>query len=95
MFTAPEREALRRRLVEHARSSAEITAAALVGSAAAGSEDAWSDIDLALRLAPGADPDAVAAAWTALLEEQHGAVHHVDVRSGATLFRVFLLRSGL
>jgi RimJ/RimL family protein N-acetyltransferase/predicted nucleotidyltransferase len=95
MFTAASREALRERLVEHARSSPEITAAALVGSAAAGAEDAWSDIDLALRIAPGADQDQVAAAWTALLVEQCGAVHHLDVRSGSTLFRVFLLRDSL
>src|SRR3954447_19881630 len=82
MFTAAQRTALRDRLVEHARGSAEITAAALVGSAparsrgawsAAGSEDAWSAIAPPRRLAPGADRDEVAAAWTTLLVEEHGA----------------------
>ena len=95
MFTAGSREALRERLLEHARSSPAITAAALVGSAAAGTEDDWSDIDLALRLAQGAPQDLVAAEWTERLEREHGAAHHLDVWSGRTLFRVFLLPDSL
>ncbi|MEU4288457.1 nucleotidyltransferase domain-containing protein, partial [Kribbella sp. NPDC026596] len=77
-----------------ARSDARITGAALTGSAAIGAEDEWSDVDLALGLAVDADQDAVLADWTALLYE-HGAVHHADVWSRGTEYRVFLLSSTL
>lgn len=95
MFSIPEREALRDRLIAAARSDERITAAAVVGSGAAGGEDAWSDIDLALRLADGLKPDDVAEAWTARMYESAGAVDHVDVWSHTALYRVFLLRSSL
>ena len=58
-------------------------------------EDTWSDIDLALRLADGLEPDDVAADWTTRIYESAGAIDHVDVWSGSTLFRVFLLSSSL
>ena len=35
------------------------------------------------------------ADWTARMYAEHGAVHHLDVTSGATLYRVFLLASTL
>ncbi|MEA2142567.1 MAG: hypothetical protein QOI64_997 [Solirubrobacteraceae bacterium] len=95
MFSIAEREALRDRLIAAARSDERITAAAVVGSGANDGEDAWSDIDLALRLADRLKPDDVAAEWTTRLYESAGAVDHVDVWSDSTLFRVFLLRSSL
>jgi len=61
VFSVPEREALRDRLIAVARSDDRITAAAIVGSAANDGEDAWSDIDLALRLADDLEPVDVAA----------------------------------
>src|SRR5262245_1488028 len=45
VYTPAEREELRDSLVAAARNDPRITAAALTGSAAAGREDAWSDID--------------------------------------------------
>jgi hypothetical protein len=62
--------------------------------------DRWSDIDLALCFKPDAKPehvirDIVIRDWTDRLYRQHGAVAHVDVMRGATLFRVFLLRNTL
>lgn len=78
-----------------AREDDRVTAAALVGSAAVDREDQWSDIDLALRLADGREPADVADGYTALLYADHGAVHHLDVWKGQTLFRVFLLASSL
>ena len=95
MFSIPEREALRDRLVAAARDDDRITAAAIVGSGADDREDAWSDVDLALRLAGGVEPGDVAAEWTARIYESEGAVDHLDVWSDSTLFRVFLLRSSL
>ena len=95
VFSIPAREALRDRLIAAARADARITAAAVVGSGANDGEDAWSDIDLALRLADGLEPDDVAAEWTARIYESAGAVDHLDVWSDSTLFRVFLLSSSL
>jgi hypothetical protein len=95
VFSIRDREALRNRLIAAARADHRITAAAVVGSEAIDGEDAWSDIDLALRLADGLEPDNVAADWTTRIYESAGAVDHVDVWSGSTLFRVFLLSNSL
>ena len=95
MFSVPEREALRDRLIAVARSDDRITAAAIVGSAANDGEDAWSDIDLALRLGDDLEPVDVAAEWTTRIYESANAVDHLDVWSDSTLFRVFLLSSSL
>jgi predicted nucleotidyltransferase len=95
VFSIPEREALRDRLIAAARGDDRITAAAVVGSGANDREDAWSDIDLALRLADGLEPDDVAAEWTTRIYESASAVDHLDVWSDSTLFRVFLLSSSL
>lgn len=95
MFTVLERDKVRRSLVDRARADGAVTAAALVGSSAAGTEDEWSDIDLALRLAPGAAVLDVALVWTSAMYEEHAAVHHLDVWKGPTLYRVFLLANTL
>src|SRR5262245_17487271 len=91
MFTREDRSRVRDALIESARADARITSAALTGSAALGAEDRWSDIDLALGLAAGADRSQVIADWTDRMYREHGAVHHVDVTWGNVLFRVFLL----
>ncbi len=95
MFSIPEREALRDRLIAAARADGRITAAAVLGSGATDGEDAWSDIGLALRLADGLEPDDVAAEWTTRIYESASAVDHLDVWSDSTLFRVFLLSNSL
>ncbi|MCP9491436.1 MAG: hypothetical protein MSC31_16415 [Solirubrobacteraceae bacterium MAG38_C4-C5] len=78
-----------------AREDDRIIAAAIVGSGARDAEDAWSDIDLALRLGEGLDPHGIADDWTTRMYDHAGAVDHLDVWSDATLFRVFLLSSSL
>ncbi|MDQ3849222.1 MAG: nucleotidyltransferase domain-containing protein [Actinomycetota bacterium] len=95
MFTQRERRDLRECLIAAARVDERVTAAAVVGSAAADREDEWSDIDLAFRLAAGLEPADVADAWTGRMYEDHGAVDHLDVWSDRTLFRVFLLSSSM
>jgi len=95
VFSIPERDALRDRLIAAARADGRITAAAVLGSGATDGEDAWSDIDLALRLADGLEPDDVAGEWTTRIYESASVVDHLDVWSGSTLFRVFLLNSSL
>ncbi|MEU5154472.1 nucleotidyltransferase domain-containing protein [Glycomyces sp. NPDC021274] len=93
MFTTADRERLRDTLIATAEHDGEVVGAALVGSAATGREDAWSDIDLMLQI--DGDPDTVAERWTAAFYADHGAVHHLDVIADGVLYRVFLLESSL
>src|SRR6478672_8549055 len=95
VFTVDERERLRAALVSAAREDGRIVGAAHTGSAALGKADRWSDIDLALSVAPSARVDEVIGDWTTRMYREHGAVAHHDVRFGATVFRVFLLDSTL
>ncbi|NKE61560.1 nucleotidyltransferase domain-containing protein [Lentzea sp. PSKA42] len=92
MFTVSERDQLRRDLVNAADTDPRVVGAALTGSVAVGREDRWSDIDFALSI--DRELDAVVTDWTALMYAC-GAVSHLDVRRGAVLFRVFLMRSTL
>ena len=91
MFTDFERSALRDWLIALARTDAKVTAAAVLGSGADGRQDQWSDIDLALRLAPGQDPLGVADSWSARLSEGVQPVGQLDLWSNGALYRVFLL----
>lgn len=95
MFSIADRVQLKGQLVERARSDLRIGAAALFGSSAAKAEDAWSDIDLGLEMAPAADRDAVMADWSRAMYQQHGAADHVDVAWREGVYRVFLLKSSL
>ncbi|MFI6096802.1 nucleotidyltransferase domain-containing protein [Lentzea sp. NPDC051213] len=92
MFTVSERDQLRTDLVNAADTDPRVVGAALTGSVAVGREDRWSDIDFALSV--DREIDGVVSDWTALLYAC-GAVSHLDVRRGAVLFRVFLMRSTL
>jgi hypothetical protein len=95
MFTEKEREELRGALVSAANADAKLSGAAHLGSAAISRVDAWSDIDLALCVAPGASLADAVSAWTTRMYERHDAVAHFDVRRGETLYRVFLLKNTL
>ena len=95
IFTPEERERLRRELVAAAQNDSYLCGAAHTGSAASSLLDRWSDIDLALCLKPAAPYEQVIADWTGHLYQRHGAVAHVDVMRGTTLFRVFLLKNTL
>lgn len=95
MFDDGDRDDLRARLVEAARQDVEISAAALLGSAARGAEDRWSDIDLALRLTPGAELNGVADRWTRRLRQEETVVDQLDIHASGALYRVFLLASTL
>jgi hypothetical protein len=65
------------------------------GSAALGREGRWSDIDLALCVVRRRHRAQVVADWTDVMYGEHGAVHHLDVSHGETVYRVFLLLSTL
>jgi len=96
MFTIAERSALRDRLIRHAEADPMVAGAALVGSAARGAEDEWSDIDLVLQLAAGADERLVVEDWTSeVTDAGGGTADTLDVFADGVRYRVFLLRSSL
>ncbi len=95
MFAPADRSRFRDALVGYARDDADITGAALVGSAARGMEDVWSDIDLVLQLGPGVDEPAAVQRWTRWIDAAKGVSDTLDVWSGGVRYRVFLLRSSL
>lgn len=95
MFTPEQRTQLRSELLAWAADDKRIASAAVTGSAAAGREDRWSDVDLAFGVADAAQLPEVLSDWTARMYAGNGAVHHLDVTAGAWIYRVFLLANGL
>jgi hypothetical protein len=95
MFTPEQRSRLRSDLLAYATSDPRISAGAITGSAASEQEDRWSDIDLAFGVADSANVQPVLLDWTSHMYDQHRAVHHVDIRAGAWIYRAFLLPSTL
>ena len=91
MFTPDQRARLRSDLLEYATHDQRLSGAAITGSAAAGNEDKWSDIDLAFGVADPADLQGVLSDWTTYMYEKHAALHHLDVAAGLWIYRVFLL----
>jgi hypothetical protein len=82
-------------LINAACADGRITGVALTGSASVGKEDRWSDIDLAFGIREASQMESAVADWTARMYERHGAVHQLDVRREAWLYRVFLLGNSL
>lgn len=66
--------------------------AAVVGSAARGAEDEWSDIDLVLQLARDADETAGVDRFTLWMDAEEGTADPLDVMAGGVRYRVFMLR---
>lgn len=93
-FTVEERFQLKSRLLEFAAVDPRLSGAAVTGSAAAGREDRWSDIDLAFGVSDPALVSAVLSDCSDFMYAQ-GALHHHDVRAGAWIYRVFFLPGGL
>ena len=91
MFTPEQRILMRSKILERASRDPRITSAAITGSGSSDSEDQWSDIDLAFALADGVELRTALSDWTAYMYEDLSAIHHLDVPSGAWLYRVFLL----
>jgi hypothetical protein len=89
MFAVEDRERVLRFLVELARDDPGVVGAAVTGSLATGEGDRWSDVDLAFaihgKLGTALDR------WTMRLYQELGALHHWDLRSGSSVYRVFLL----
>lgn len=95
MFTVEERALLRSQLLDYAANDQRISGGAVTGSGAAANEDQWSDIDLAFGVRDGAELPKILSDWTEYMYEQHRVLHHMDLRAGAWIYRVFLLPSTL
>ena len=89
MFAVQERDRVRQRLLDIAEADPAITGAAITGSYALGGADRWSDIDLCFAI--DGSLSASLDQWTARLYRDFAAVHHWDLPSGSTVYRVFLL----
>src|SRR5215471_21797482 len=95
MFTAEQRDHVRQRVLELAQNDPRVIAGALTGSMAFGGGDRWSDIDVAFGIAAGIALETVLEDWTQVLAREWGVLHHWDLCYRSSVYRVFLLPSGL
>lgn len=93
-FAVETRSLLKSSLLELASRDRRLSGTAITGSAAAGREDQWSDIDLAFGVADPAVMEAVLSDFSDFMYTQ-GALHHHDIKAGAWTYRVFFLPGGL
>src|SRR5579859_1683836 len=95
MFTAQHRDHVRQRVLEIAKADSRVTAGALIGSTAFGGGDDWSDIDITFGITNGSMPETVLDDWAKILNQEFSVLDHFDLHSGPSVYRVFLLLSGL
>jgi hypothetical protein len=91
MFTQSERSRLRSELLELAANDTRLSGVAITGSAAVDREDQWSDIDLAFGVADAHNVETVLSDFTASMYNRYRALHHLDLRAGVWIYRVFFL----
>lgn len=91
MFTEVRREQVRTLLLERAHDDERIVGAAITGSAASGTADRWSDIDLFFGVAAGYDVAGTLSEWSEFVYRELGALHHFNLHAGAATYRAFLL----
>ncbi|WP_203914622.1 nucleotidyltransferase domain-containing protein [Rhizocola hellebori] len=89
MFDTSELERVRKRLLELASADPDVVGAAVIGSHALGHDDRWSDIDLAIGVR-GPLTEALQR-WTLWLQAEFDVMHHWDLPSGPSVYRLFLL----
>jgi hypothetical protein len=95
VFTVEQRDALRARLLRLAEEDDRVVGGAAVGSLAVDGGDRFSDLDLTFGVAEHARVADVLEDWTSTLIDELDAVHLVDLTSGPTTYRVFLLPEAL
>ena len=95
MFTVEWRDSVRDRILVMADDDERVTAGAVVGSLAIGGGDRWSDLDLTFAVADAFAVADVLDSWTQTLAAELGATSLVDLDSGPTRYRVFLLAGAL
>ncbi len=95
MFTTELRDQVRHRVMELARSDHRVTGGAFTGSMAFEGGDRWSDIDVSFGITDGISLESVLQDWLQVLDREFGVIDHFDLRSGSSIYRVFLLQNGL
>lgn len=95
MFSSMDRAMIRSDLIARAEADPRIIGAAIVGSAARGTEDDWSDIDLAVQFDDGVDEQRLVDEWTEAIHVAYGVSDTHDVWAAGTRYRVFLLSNSL
>ena len=91
MFSIDDRNRIRDRVLQLARTDARVVAGAVVGSLALSEGDRWSDLDLTFAVADHVSTFEVLEDWTRHLVEEFDAAHLFDLPWGASIYRVFLL----
>src|SRR3954454_9674048 len=92
MFTPDERERTRERILALARKDNRVTAAAVIGGAARGRADRWSDIDLTFG---ATDVEGVMVDWTRELTGDPGSPPLFHLQVPPSRYRVFLFPGNL
>jgi predicted nucleotidyltransferase len=95
VFTVEERNRIRDRILEIAKSDERIVAGAVVGSLATGEGDRWSDLDLTFGVSPENQTLDVLDRLTTPLVREYSAVPLFDLPHRESIFRVLLLQGCL
>ncbi|MBO0781364.1 MAG: hypothetical protein J2P37_21300 [Ktedonobacteraceae bacterium] len=95
MYTTEYRDHVRHRVLELARADPRVTGGALTGSTALSAGDAWSDIDIAFGIAEDIALETVLQDWTQAIDREFSVIDYFDLPAGPSIYRVFLLASGL
>jgi hypothetical protein len=95
IFTVEERNRIRDRILEIAKSDERIVAGAVVGSLATGEGDRWSDLDLTFGVNPEDKILDVLDRLTTPLVREFSAVPLFDLPHRESMFRVLLLQGCL
>jgi hypothetical protein len=95
MFTTEQRDYVRHRVLELAKADQRVIGGAFTGSMAFSSGDRWSDIDVAFGISNGNSLETILQDWTQVPDREFSVIDHFDLRSDSSIYRVFLLQSGL
>jgi predicted nucleotidyltransferase len=95
VFTVEERNRIRDRILEIAKSDERIVAGAVVGSLATDEGDRWSDLDLTFGVSPENQTLDVLDCLTTSLVREFSAVPLFDLPHRESVFRVLLLQGCL
>lgn len=95
MFTSEQRDQVRHRILELAKTDPRVTGGAFIGSMAFGDGDKWSDIDITFGISNDISLEAVLHDWTHIIDHEYNVLDHFDLHSGSSIYRVLLLQTGL